>query len=87
MPNADFIPELLELYPDLKIVLVTRNPDKWWESMQLNLKYGTPWFLPILTFPYPCLRWFPQIESHWRKNAMKLLEKTKGNAEVGPGEL
>ncbi|KAH8668975.1 P-loop containing nucleoside triphosphate hydrolase protein [Xylariales sp. PMI_506] len=53
MPNADFLPELLELYPNIKVVLVTRNRDKWWDSINLNFKYATPWFLPILTYPYP----------------------------------
>lgn len=86
MPNADFIPELLELFPDIKIVLATRDPQKWWDSMQINFKYATPWFLPLLTYPYPCLRWFPAIEKNWRRNAMMLLERSKGNTEVGPGE-
>lgn len=30
-----FIPELLELYPDAKVVLAHRDRDKWWESYKV----------------------------------------------------
>ncbi|KAK8075352.1 nad dependent epimerase dehydratase [Apiospora hydei] len=45
MPNVDFLPELLELFPDVKVVLVTRDPAKWWKSIGVNLSYASPWWL------------------------------------------
>ncbi|KAJ4397444.1 hypothetical protein N0V93_001672 [Gnomoniopsis smithogilvyi] len=33
LPPADFLPELMELYPDAKVVLVKRDPVKWWNSI------------------------------------------------------
>ena len=33
-PNACFVEELLEAYPKAKVVLTTRDPDKWVDSME-----------------------------------------------------
>ncbi len=32
VPAAAFIPELYEAYPDAKVVIVQRDPDRWYES-------------------------------------------------------
>lgn len=46
-PAVDFVPELLELYPDAKAVLVTRDRDRWWESfgkaLELNMACLLVW--------------------------------------------
>src|SRR6187399_3794596 len=34
MPPIDFIPELMDIYPDAKVVLVTRDPERWLESIK-----------------------------------------------------
>jgi hypothetical protein len=36
MPHAMVTPELVELYPDAKVVLVTRDPERWWKSIQVS---------------------------------------------------
>jgi len=77
-PNFDFIPELVELYPEAKVVLVTRDPDRWWTSIGGNLKYAFPWYLPILTAPMPQLRWFPSIAAHWQRIAKVEMGKARG---------
>lgn len=33
LPPSDFIPEMMELYPEAKVVLVRRDPEKWWNSI------------------------------------------------------
>lgn len=85
-PNFDFIPELVELYPDAKVVLVTRDPERWWTSIGGNLKYAFPWCLPILTAPMPGLRWFPSIAAHWQRIAIREMEKARGpGTPLSPG--
>jgi hypothetical protein len=37
-PGVLLIPELLELYPNAKVVLVTRDADRWWESYKAVCK-------------------------------------------------
>ncbi|KAH9906953.1 P-loop containing nucleoside triphosphate hydrolase protein [Xylariomycetidae sp. FL2044] len=78
MPNVDFLPELLELNPEAKVVLVTRDPARWWASIGVNLKHATPWYLPYLAAPMPGIRWFPSVVYHWKKTAMNLLVQAKG---------
>ncbi|KAL8757502.1 MAG: hypothetical protein Q9184_004182 [Pyrenodesmia sp. 2 TL-2023] len=34
VPTAAFIPELYEAYPDAKVVIVQRDPEKWFKSCQ-----------------------------------------------------
>lgn len=84
LPNTDFVPELLELYPDAKVVLVTRDPLKWWDSFEATLSYCELWFLPGLTAPVVGLRWFPKMLKLWRRNLERMLEDEK--IEIGPGE-
>lgn len=87
-PNFDFIPELVELYPAAKVILVTREPERWWKSIGGNLKYAFPWYLPILTAPMPGLRWFPSIAAHWQRIAKKEMDKARGpGTPLSPGSL
>lgn len=85
MPNVDFLPELLELYPDVKVVLVTRDPTKWWKSIGVNLSYAAPWWLPLFAAPMPAIRWMPSIVHHWSNTAVDLLAKANGpGTPMGP---
>lgn len=87
MPNVDFLPELLELYPDVKVVLVTRDPAKWWKSIGVNLSYALPWWLPLFAAPMPTIRWFPSIVHHWSNTAVELLAQANGpGTPMGPRE-
>jgi hypothetical protein len=60
-PGLSFIRELLELYPDAKVVLVTRDRDRWYDSMAPIMKsVSVPLpILGILMAPFPGWRWFP----------------------------
>lgn len=60
-PGILYIPELMELYPDVKVVLVTRDPEKWWKSIEPVAKNVQFWWLKPLLFPVPALRWIPEI--------------------------
>jgi hypothetical protein len=85
MPFVLIIPELLEIYPDVKVVLVTRDPDKWWISFCGVLKHADAWFLPYLTSIAPALRWFPSLMGEWKKETDKLANGSNGKSgEYGP---
>ncbi|KAL6806999.1 P-loop containing nucleoside triphosphate hydrolase protein [Trichoderma sp. SZMC 28013] len=61
VPTNAFIAELVELYPDAKVVLVTRDPDRWFNSMQTLLRdgYGSMSVLKTILWPCPGWRWAP----------------------------
>ncbi|KAK7946173.1 uncharacterized protein PG986_010494 [Apiospora aurea] len=61
LPGINFIAELRELYPNAKVVLVTRDPERWWRSLGVLNKNTTLWYLPYLTAPVPGWRWIPAM--------------------------
>ncbi|KAL8846063.1 MAG: hypothetical protein Q9221_008825 [Calogaya cf. arnoldii] len=51
VPAAAFIPELYEAYPDAKVVIVQRDPDRWYESCcRTVMKFSSSPQLKILYF-------------------------------------
>lgn len=60
-PAICFVTELAELYPDAKVVLVERDPDRWWSSIMTLTKQGSvngSWRLfTTLLWPCPTWRW------------------------------
>ncbi|TDZ28827.1 hypothetical protein C8035_v003952 [Colletotrichum spinosum] len=61
MPPIDFIPELLEIYPDAKVILTVRDPHRWAQSIKPVAKNTGLWWLPYLMWPVPGWRWFPTL--------------------------
>jgi hypothetical protein len=57
-PGALFTGELAELYPEAVVICTTRDPGRWWESVQELEKVVTPWWMHVLFFPMPSLRFF-----------------------------
>lgn len=87
-PNFDFVPELLEVHPDAKVVLVERDHDRWWESINVNFKFAYNRVLPVLLAPMPGLRWFPSILRCWDRTATDLMVEAYGPGTLlGPGQL
>lgn len=85
IPGILFVPELLELYPEAKVVLVTRDPERWWKSFGGILDNADAPFLPVLTALSPSLRWFPDLVREWKKICDGMLRdcgRTPG--EYGP---
>lgn len=85
MPAILFVEELLELYPDLKFVLVIRDPQKWWNSLSHLLDYVDAWYLPLIFSVAPGLRWAPVLVNEWKirtQQRMKVLGKKPG--DYGP---
>ncbi|KAK6839456.1 hypothetical protein PG995_007272 [Apiospora arundinis] len=73
LPGINFIPELQELYPDAKVVLVTRDPEKWWKSVGAITKSTSLWYLPYITAPMPGWRWIPAMIGEFARSTNELL--------------
>ncbi|KAK2596213.1 hypothetical protein QQS21_006361 [Conoideocrella luteorostrata] len=58
-PVLAYIPQLVKLYPDAKIICTTRDVDSWAKSMDAVAKAASQWYLRILLLPLPSLRYFP----------------------------
>lgn len=78
MPPIDFIPDLLELYPDAKVVLTTRDNEKFAKSIQLVGSNASIWWLPYVMWPVPGWRWFPTLVNEFTNSAMKIKGPTDG---------
>ncbi|KAF4261646.1 hypothetical protein CNMCM8812_004840 [Aspergillus fumigatus] len=57
-PACHLLPELLELYPDAKVVCTVRDPLAWEKSMKQAHGLTRTWFLKALLFPLPGMRHF-----------------------------
>lgn len=88
LPALLYVEELLDVFPDAKVVLVERDPVKWWASMSGILDHAESWFLPALTSIAPALRWFPPLVVEWRLtcDALRDQETDRGKGEYGPCE-
>lgn len=52
-PGAQLIPELMELYPDAKVVCTVRDPVAWEKSFAQVMDRMGAWFLPLVLLPVP----------------------------------
>lgn len=77
LPPADFIPEMMELYPDAKVVLVSRDPQKWWDSIAALSGYTAPWWFNVIMAPIPGWRWLPSYVSEYSRSTLKLAGLTE----------
>jgi hypothetical protein len=59
-PSAQFVPELLELWPHAKVICTVRNPDEWKKSIDRIVAASSPrsWLLSAALLPLPGLRYF-----------------------------
>ncbi|RWA03031.1 hypothetical protein EKO27_g12074 [Xylaria grammica] len=84
MPPLDFIPELMELYPEAKVVLVERDPDRWLESLMVVSKASNKPWLPYLVWVVPGWRWFPSLVRHYGESAKRVMQlEPKGEVKRG----
>ncbi|PHH74842.1 hypothetical protein CDD82_4745 [Ophiocordyceps australis] len=81
-PGIFFIPELLEIYPDAKVVLVTRDPQRWLQSIEhliSNVNWVRPWWLfSLLLAPLPSWRLLPT----WLAATVAHLDQVNGECEL-----
>ncbi|OAQ65191.1 NAD dependent epimerase/dehydratase [Pochonia chlamydosporia 170] len=58
-PGTMYIPELVDLYPDAKVICTVRDEESWEKSMAVVSTAATKWFMRALFLPMPSLRYFP----------------------------
>ncbi len=71
-PGCSLFSELLEVYPDAKVICTVRDVDSWEKSMATVANASTKWFLRALFLPMPTLRHFVDyinaLRDHWYHN-------------------
>ena len=72
LPPIDFMPELMELYPDVKVVLVRRDPEKWWNSISALSSRTTPSWLNVMLSPIPGWRQLPKFNNSYSRSLLRL---------------
>ena len=60
-PTCCFVEEMMDLYPDAKVICTVRDPDKWADSMDRMAQTSLQWFLSFALFWLPGLRLFPEF--------------------------
>lgn len=58
LPGNVFVTELMEIYPDAKVICTVRDPDKWWASLAPVVEHGNLAVLNLMLTFVPTLRWF-----------------------------
>jgi hypothetical protein len=71
-PASGLVPELLELYPNAKVICTIRDPKSWEKSMEGVASVSTLWFLQFVLFPVPGMRHFPDYINKLREQWMTL---------------
>ncbi|KAH7317579.1 hypothetical protein BKA65DRAFT_514752 [Rhexocercosporidium sp. MPI-PUGE-AT-0058] len=57
-PSYQFAGELAEVFPDAKVIVTTRDPERWWESFSELMKTVLPGWVRVVFLSKPTLRWF-----------------------------
>ncbi|KAI0872555.1 P-loop containing nucleoside triphosphate hydrolase protein [Hypoxylon argillaceum] len=84
LPPLDFIPELMTLYPEAKVVLVERDPARWLESLMVVSRASNKPWLPYLVWVVPGWRWFPSFVRYYGEGARRLMrQKPEGEIQRG----
>ncbi|KAI1135781.1 P-loop containing nucleoside triphosphate hydrolase protein [Hypoxylon sp. FL0543] len=85
LPPSDFMPEMMEIYPDAKVVLVRRDPERWWNSIATLTSRTTPWWLGAVLAPIPGWRYLAKFASYYSRSTLRLAGIDKKDAS--PTEL
>jgi hypothetical protein len=80
LPPADFMPEMMELYPDAKVVLVRRDATKWWNSIATLTSRTTPSWLGTFLAPIPGWRHLATFASVYSRSTLRLAGLNDENA-------
>ena len=58
LPSNAFVEELMQIYPDAKVICTVRDPEKWWASLAPVVEKGNLTLLSWILAPLPTLRMF-----------------------------
>ncbi|KAI1397636.1 P-loop containing nucleoside triphosphate hydrolase protein [Hypoxylon fuscum] len=59
-PGHCFVPELMRLYPDAKVICTIRHPKEWDKSIDAIATASLQWYLRFILFPLSPMRYFPR---------------------------
>ncbi|KAH8776779.1 NAD dependent epimerase/dehydratase [Diaporthe sp. PMI_573] len=76
-PGNGLIPELLDLYPDAKVICTVRDPEAWEKSMVGVASASTKWFLRGVLLPLPTMRHFVDYINALRDQWLYLYGETE----------
>lgn len=85
-PMIQYTEELTRLYPKAIVICTTRERSAWYESSEALNKNTMLWWLDLVFWPMPTLRWF----GRWRDTIGERLEKvyrTSKSNMGGPGKF
>jgi len=57
IPAILFVAELVQMYPDAKVIVTTREPDRWWESFKVPFYSMLSLWFTVAVMPLPRWRW------------------------------
>ncbi|KAF7189010.1 hypothetical protein HII31_09633 [Pseudocercospora fuligena] len=77
-PCAQFVEELLEIYPDAKVICTVRDADAWAQSMDATSKSSLQTFLPFMIYLVPVVRYFPSYITALQKGRWEELYSKDG---------
>lgn len=69
---ADFMPEMVELYPDARVVLVRRDANRWWDSVAAMTSRMTPSWLGAVLAPIPGWRHLVTFARVYSRSTLRL---------------
>lgn len=72
LPPSDFMPEMIQLYPEAKVILVKRDPEKWWNSIATLTSRTTPSWLGFVLAPIPGWRYLAKFAAHYSQSTLRL---------------
>ena len=81
-PASGLVPELMELYPDAKVIYTVRDPIAWEKSMASISSASTMWFLRFVLFPLPAMRFFVDYINVLREAWLRLYGETEPPTRV-----
>ena len=86
-PLGQMVPELMELYPNAKVICTVRDPDAWAKSMGNLGGTALQTMLAFMVFWVPCARWFPRwvdrlIGGRWGELYIRPGDKTAYDAAI-----
>jgi hypothetical protein len=86
LPANLYIEEIMELYPDVKVICNVRDPQKWWVSHREVARTFHPWWIDIVFAPIP-VSWYRKKKDRGVAARFgfptKLVYKTLSNCFVG----
>lgn len=76
-PGCNLVPELLELYPDARVICTVRDSSSWEKSMAGVAGASTKWFLRIVLSLVPSMRYFVDYINRLRDTWLELYGETE----------